>query len=56
MRDRLEEDLQTPFMRCSKDGERRVIADKVQETLTWMHDEGDNADTISFLDKRNVVE
>ena len=56
MRDRLEEDSQTPFMRCSKDEERRAISEKVYDTLEWMQDEGENADTVAFLDKRNSVE
>lgn len=57
VRDLLDEDNRdTPFRKCSQDAERTKIAEKLEETFTWLHDKGDTADTVQFLDKRNALE
>ncbi|KAH9943772.1 Hsp70 protein-domain-containing protein [Amylocystis lapponica] len=56
VRDLLEETGDTPFVKCSQDGERRRMAEKLQETLAWLHDYGDDADTRDYVEKRSAVE
>ncbi|KAJ6463417.1 Hsp70 protein-domain-containing protein [Mycena sanguinolenta] len=57
MRDLLdEENRDTPFKQCSQEGERKAIADKLDESFEWLHDKGDVAETSQFLDKRNALE
>lgn len=56
MRDLLEDDGQTPFKQCSKAEERKAITEKLEETMSWLHNEGDDADTMHFWDKRNAIE
>jgi hypoxia up-regulated 1 len=46
----------TPFMKCSQEEERKVLAEKVEETISWLHDKGDLAETSQLYDKRNAVE
>jgi len=46
----------TPFKQCSQESERKAIAQKVSETIAWLHDKGDLAETSQFWDKRNVIE
>ena len=57
VRDLLDDGHQdTPFKKCSQESERKAIAEKVSETITWLHDKGDLAETSQFWDKRNAVE
>lgn len=56
LRDLLSDDSETPFMKCSQSGERSAIQNKVEETLAWMHNEADNADTTQFLEKLSNLE
>lgn len=52
----LDDYSETPFMKCSQESERRAIAEKLQETFAWLNEEGDSAETLQYLDKRNSVE
>ena len=57
VRDLLDEShVDTPFKKCSQESERKTIAEKVSETIAWLHDKGDLAETSQFWDKRNAVE
>jgi len=57
VRDLLDDSHQdTPFKKCSQELERKDIAEKVSETIAWLHDKGDLAETSQFWDKRNAVE
>lgn len=56
IRDLLDDYSETPFMKCSQESERRAIAEKLQETFAWLNEEGDSAETLQYLDKRNSVE
>ena len=57
LRDLLDEENKgTPFKKCSQETERKSIAEKLEESFTWLHDKGDSADTAQFLDKRNALE
>jgi hypoxia up-regulated 1 len=56
LRDLLSDESETPFMKCSQQGERSAIQEKLEETLTWMHDEADYADTTQFLEKLSGLE
>ena len=56
LRDLLEDDEQTPFKRCSKAEERQALTEKLEGTLSWLHNEADEADTVQFWDKRNAIE
>jgi hypoxia up-regulated 1 len=47
---------ETPFKKCSQEAERAAIAEKLEETISWLHDKGDLAETSQFYDKRNVIE
>ncbi|KAG7447381.1 actin-like ATPase domain-containing protein [Guyanagaster necrorhizus] len=57
LRDLLDpENRDTPFKECSQESERAAIAEKLQETITWLHDKGDVSETSQFLDKRIALE
>ena len=56
LRDLLDGESETPFRKCSQPGERSAIQEKLEETLTWMHDEADDADTAQLLDKLSSLE
>ena len=56
IRDLLEDEETNPFKRCSKKEERDAIQEKLEETLLWMHEYADDAQTIDFWDKKNLVE
>jgi hypoxia up-regulated 1 len=57
VRDLLDDSHQeTPFKKCSQESERKAIAEKVSETIAWLHDKGDLAETSQFWDKRNAVQ
>ncbi|KAF9642532.1 hypothetical protein BDM02DRAFT_3273434 [Thelephora ganbajun] len=47
---------QTPFRRYSQSGARSAIQKKVEETLTWMDDEADDADMTQFLENLSSLE
>lgn len=52
IRDLLEDDNQeAPFVKCSKDVERRQIKQKLDETFAWINDEGDHAETNKLVEK-----
>ncbi|KII90116.1 hypothetical protein PLICRDRAFT_174899 [Plicaturopsis crispa FD-325 SS-3] len=46
----------TPFQKCSQEAERRALAEKVADSIAWLHERGDLAETSQFLDKRVAVE
>ena len=57
LRDLLTDDNKgTPFMKCSQDGERREISEKLDESFQWLFDRGDLAETSQFLNKRIALE
>ncbi|KDQ55911.1 hypothetical protein JAAARDRAFT_36678 [Jaapia argillacea MUCL 33604] len=57
VRDLLEEGgEQTPFMKCSKEEERRRIRQKLEETFGWLHDKADEAETWQLVEKRSTLE
>lgn len=57
MRDLLDdENKDAPFKKCSKESERAAIAEKLEDSFTWLHDRGDIAETSQFLDKRISLE
>ncbi|KAJ8481302.1 hypothetical protein ONZ51_g6075 [Trametes cubensis] len=57
LRDLLEdESSEAPFVKCSQTQERKAIAEKVDETLVWLQDHGEDADTIEYIDKRTALE
>ena len=56
LRDLLDDESQTPFKKCSQAEERSAIHKKLEETLAWMHDEADNADTTQFLERLSSLE
>ncbi|KAF9649521.1 HSP70-domain-containing protein [Thelephora ganbajun] len=56
LRDLLGDESQTPFRKCSQPGERSAIQKKLEGTLTWIHDEADDADTTQFLEKLSGLE
>lgn len=56
VRDLLDDQAETPFRMCSQETERKTIAQKLQEAITWLNEEGDSAETWEYLDKRNSVE
>ncbi|KAF8900168.1 Hsp70 protein-domain-containing protein [Gymnopilus junonius] len=51
-----EENAETPFKKCSQPKERQAIAEKLDDSFTWLHDRGDYAETSQFLDKRIALE
>ncbi|OCH90865.1 actin-like ATPase domain-containing protein [Obba rivulosa] len=56
VRDLLDDDSDTPFLKCSQDEERKAIREKLQETFAWLSEHGDDADTAQYLDKRASLE
>ncbi|KIJ60915.1 hypothetical protein HYDPIDRAFT_31793 [Hydnomerulius pinastri MD-312] len=52
LRDLLDDRSDTPFMKCSKPTERQVISQKLTETISWLHEEGEAADTTALWGKR----
>ena len=51
-----DESNDAPFVKCSQPSERKSLAEKVKETLGWLQDHGDDADTIQYVDKRTALE
>ncbi|KZT03291.1 actin-like ATPase domain-containing protein [Laetiporus sulphureus 93-53] len=57
LRDLLEDNSPTsPFMKCSQEAERKRIAEQLEETFTWLSENGEDADTRDLLDKRGTLE
>lgn len=56
LRDLLEDKPDSPFMKCSKPSERQAIARKLADTTTWLHEEGETADTSALRGKRGALE
>lgn len=56
LRDLLEDEGTNPFKKCSKEEERKAIQEKLEETLLWMHEYADEAQTIDFWEKKNIIE
>ncbi|CAA7262192.1 unnamed protein product [Cyclocybe aegerita] len=57
LRDLLEDENDgAPFKKCSQEEERKAIAEKLENSFSWLHDRGDLAETSQFLDKRNALE
>ncbi|KAI0772399.1 actin-like ATPase domain-containing protein [Trametes elegans] len=57
LRDLLQdESSESPFVKCSQSAERKALAEKVDETLAWLTEHGDDADTIQYIDKRSALE
>lgn len=56
LRDLLSDGPETPFAKCSQPSERQTLSNKLSETIEWLHDEGDTADTLQLWEKRSVLE
>ncbi|KAH8079815.1 heat shock protein 70 family [Cristinia sonorae] len=56
VRDLLEEDSTTPFMKCSQEQERNSMREKLDETFSWLYDQGDDAQTADYIQKRSAIE
>jgi len=56
VRDLLDGDSQQPFVKCSKEIERRALSRKLEETSYWFHDEAEFAETRQFVEKRSALE
>ena len=56
LRDLLEDRPDSPFMKCSKPSERQAISQKLADTITWLHEEGETADTPALREKRGTLE
>lgn len=56
VRDLLEDGPETPFMKCSQKTERTAMGEKLEETFRWLHDHGDDADTVDYILKRTALE
>ncbi|KAF9238683.1 heat shock protein 70 family [Melanogaster broomeanus] len=56
LRDVLNDGPDMPFMKCSKPSERQAISQKLTETVSWLHEEGETADTTALWEKRGALE
>ena len=56
IRDLLDDGSETPFMKCSQSSERQALSKKLSETVAWLHDEGETADTLQLWEKRSALE
>ncbi|KAH7882234.1 Hsp70 protein-domain-containing protein [Phlebopus sp. FC_14] len=56
LRDLLHGDQDTPFIKCSKPTERQALSQKLTDTISWLHDEGETADTTALWEKRGTLE
>lgn len=56
LRDLLEEDATSPFMKCSQERERESISEKVNEVYSWLHEDGEDAETDQYLTRRSNLE
>lgn len=56
VRDLLSDDNErAPFVKCSKESERKAISEKLEETFAWLSDEGEHADTSELVEKRGAL-
>ncbi|KAH9920858.1 actin-like ATPase domain-containing protein [Epithele typhae] len=51
-----DESPSAPFMKCSQSEERKKIAQKVDETLVWLNEHGDDANTAQYIEQRSALE
>ncbi|KZT23014.1 actin-like ATPase domain-containing protein [Neolentinus lepideus HHB14362 ss-1] len=58
IRDLLEDtgNTESPFVKCSKDSERKAIERKLQESFGWLQDKADEAETSQLISKRSELE
>lgn len=57
VRDLLDEDTtDSPFIKCSQASERKAMDQKLQETFSWLHEHGDDAETSQYIEKRTALE
>ncbi|THH27975.1 hypothetical protein EUX98_g6205 [Antrodiella citrinella] len=56
VRDLLEDEPTTPFMKCSQEQERTAMREKMQETFEWLHEDGDDASTADYIAHRAALE
>lgn len=57
VRDLLDDDrADAPFVKCSKDAERREISRTLEATFSWLNEEGDHAETNKLIEKRSALE
>lgn len=56
LRDLLEQDDSAPFIKCSQEKERQELSEKLQDTMSWIHEEADQADTVAFRNRRDALE
>ena len=56
LRDLLEDRPDSPFMKCSKPSERQAISHKLADAITWLHEEGETADTAALREQRGTLE
>ncbi|OAX37691.1 actin-like ATPase domain-containing protein [Rhizopogon vinicolor AM-OR11-026] len=56
LRDLLDDGPETPFTKCSQHSERQALSKKLSETIAWLHDEGETADTMQLWEKRTGLE
>ncbi|KAF8547314.1 actin-like ATPase domain-containing protein [Imleria badia] len=56
LRDLVEDKSDSPFMKCSKAFERQAISQKLADTIAWLHEEGETADTTALREKRGALE
>lgn len=56
LRDLLNDGPETPFTKCSQPSERQTLSNTLSETIAWLHEEGDTADTLQLWEKRSALE
>ncbi|TFK48246.1 actin-like ATPase domain-containing protein [Heliocybe sulcata] len=58
IRDLMEDtsNTESPFVKCSKNSERKAIEQKLRESFEWMHDKADEAETSQLVAKRTELE
>ncbi|KAF9221713.1 actin-like ATPase domain-containing protein [Gyrodon lividus] len=56
LRDLLDDEPDTPFMKCSKPSERHAISQNLVDTISWLHEDGETADTSALREKRGALE
>ena len=43
-------------MKCSQERERESISEKVSEVYSWLHEDGEDAETDQYLSRRSSLE
>lgn len=56
LRDLLDDEPTSPFMKCSQEQERLAIREKIEDSHAWLHEDGEDADTNQYLDRRAAIE